>query len=314
MTRVAAVVLFALLRCAHADEPAAPVQVTARTEPADHLTIGQRFRYLVTVRAAPDVELELTQPAEHLGDFDIVDFGDLPVERTPAGVTLTRWFTLVGWSPGYHLVKSPPVRYRQAGAEQTEAPSDEMGIKLDSLLEATPDATDIHDITGIEPVPVDWRPWWILGGGVAVVAAAAFGVWYALRGRRRRVAPAPPPRPPHEIATEALATLHRRNLVERGEVKEYYSALSAIIRTYLEGRYGLRAPEMTTEEFLLSAARDGRLAPAHRSLLSGFLAESDLVKFARFVPTLADAVRAMAAARRFVEETVPAAEGMRAAG
>src|SRR5262249_2727975 len=153
MTRAAGV-LFALLLCAHADEPAAPVKVTARTEPAEHLTIGQRFRYLVTVQSAPDVELELTQPTEHLGDFDIVDFGDLPARKTSAGATLTRWFTLVGWSPGYHLVKSPPVRYRQAGAEQTEAPPDEMGVKLESLLEGTPGATDIHDLMDIEPLPV----------------------------------------------------------------------------------------------------------------------------------------------------------------
>lgn len=296
-----------------ADDTASPVTVTTRTDPASELTIGQRFRYLVTIRTPPDVEIEFHQPTERLGDFDIVDFGELPVEKTPAGTTVTRWFTLVGWSPGYHLVKSPSVRYRQPGGEPSDAPSDEMGIKLESLLDSEPAATDIHDVPGIAPVPFDRRPLLVVAGALALIILVAAAA-YLLRHRRGGAMRAAPPRPAHEIAAEALATLHRRNLVERGEVKEYYSALSAIVRTYLEGRYGVHAPEMTTEEFLLSAARDGRLAPAHRSLLSGFLTESDLVKFARLVPTLADAERAMAAARRFVAESAPAPEELRAAG
>jgi hypothetical protein len=60
---------------------------------------------------------------------------------------------------------------------------------------------------------------------------------------------------------------------------------------------------MTTEEFLLAAARAGRLAPLHRRLLGDFLVESDLVKFARHVPSIADSERAFDAARRFVDET-----------
>jgi hypothetical protein len=63
---------------------------------------------------------------------------------------------------------------------------------------------------------------------------------------------------------------------------------------------------MTTEEFLLATSRDGRLAAAHRRLLGEFLTESDLVKFARHVPTIADSERAFVAARRFVDETTDA--------
>ena len=72
---------------------------------------------------------------------------------------------------------------------------------------------------------------------------------------------------------------------------------------------------MTTEEFLLATARDGRLVAAHRRLLGEFLVESDLVKFARHLPTIADTERAWAAARRFVDETAAARrEMLRAAG
>jgi hypothetical protein len=67
---------------------------------------------------------------------------------------------------------------------------------------------------------------------------------------------------------------------------------------------------------LLASARDGRLQAAHRRLLGEFLAESDLVKFARHMPAIADTERAWDAARRFVDETAARAETerVRAAG
>ena len=75
------------------------------------------------------------------------------------------------------------------------------------------------------------------------------------------------------------------------------------MRRYLEDRFVVRAPEMTTEEFLEATARSAVLQPGQRQLLGDFLAESDLVKFARHVPTLADSDRVLGAAERFVDET-----------
>jgi hypothetical protein len=66
---------------------------------------------------------------------------------------------------------------------------------------------------------------------------------------------------------------------------------------------------MTTEEFLVAVAGDGRLAPPHRRLLGDFLSQADLVKFARHLPTFQDSDNAHAAARRFVEDTRPAPPG-----
>ena len=177
-------------------------------------------------------------------------------------------------------------------------------MQYESLLAQTPNATDIRDIKAPEPVPVDWRPYYLLGGGIALLLAVV-AILYRLLNRPRRARPAPPARPPHEIAADALADLRRRNLIAVGAFKEYYSALSDIVRIYLEQRFRLRAPEMTTEEFLLTTAREGRLEAAHRRLLGEFLSESDLVKFARHLPTIADSERAWGAAKRFVDETAP---------
>lgn len=301
-----------------ASPPPSPVTVHGSVEKGD-VTIGQRFRYTVEVAAPTGIEIMLAQPTERLGDFDIVDFGDAkPVERDGKTV-VTRWFQLVGWSTGHFLIPSPPVRYRLPGEELTEAPAAETVVEIASLLARDPKATDIRDVKPPEEPPVEWRPYYLIAGAIAALALIALVVLRVLR-RPGRVPAGPPPRPAHEIAHEELQRLRARGLPEQGAFKEYYSTLTGIVRTYLEQRFRVRAPEMTTEEFLMVTARGGAaLQKSHRALLGDFLGESDLVKFARHHPTLADAERAYGAAARFVDETrgptdgaAPATEGARA--
>ncbi|TMA60118.1 MAG: hypothetical protein E6J75_01735 [Deltaproteobacteria bacterium] len=304
--------LLLLWSVARAGEPS-PVTVHARAEPST-VTIGARFRYMLEVASAKDAEVFVTQPADRIGDCDIVDFGiDPPVQRDGETI-LSRWYQLVCWEPGHHLLESPPVQYRTAGEEKQDAPGDALGVTVESLLEKEPGAADIRDIKAPEPIPVDWRPYWLLGGGLLAAVLIAF-VLYRTLNRPKRPAAAAPPRPPHVVAAAELDRLRARRLIEQGAFKEYYSELSDVVRRYLESRFKLRAPEMTTEEFLIAAARDGRLAPGHRRLLGEFMTESDLVKFARHLPTIADSERAWTAARRFVDETAAAPqETLRAAG
>ena len=278
-----------------------PVGVRAHLDP-DTTTIGTPFRYTMEITAPPGVQIVLAQPTERLGVFDILDFGDAPPVTGIGTTTVTRWYKLAGWEAGHYEIASPPVRWRRAGGELADAAGATVVMTIDSMLAKAGAPTDIRDIKPPLDPPIDWRPYRILGAALATLLVLAYVAYRALRGRRRAQA-APPPRPAHEIALEDLERLRNRRLTDLGLFKEYYSALSGIVRAYVERRFGVRAPEMTTEEFLLSAARGGRLQGAHRALLGEFLGQSDLVKFARHVPTLADSERAWASARRFVEET-----------
>jgi len=283
----------------------AAVQVRAQAEP-DTTTLGTPVRYVLEVVVDPGVEVLLAQPAERLGPFEIVDFGELPPRTEDGKQVMGRWFTVRGFETGHHLVPSPPVSFRMPGEEITAATPIETRISIESLVDRTTGASDVRDIKPPRHVPRDWRPFLIVGAGVALFAGlVALAVWWR---RRPRAAVAPPPEPADVRARRALAALAARGLTQRGAFKEYYEALSGIVRVYLEDRFGLRAPEMTTEEFLLVTARNAELTRQQRALLAEFLRESDLVKFARHVPALADTERAFDAAARFVDETAPRPE------
>jgi hypothetical protein len=280
----------------------APVTVRATATPAE-VTIGDRFRYTVEVSAAADTEVLIPVLSGQLGDFSIVDFGDLPARRENGRTIITRWYTMSTFTTGDLRIPAPKVQYRLSGEGLQDAVGEEVPIHVASLLASDPKAADIRDIKGPEDPPVDWRPYAGLAAALVVLVLLAAGLYLALnRPRRGRTAP---PVPAHEVALAALERVRRHNYIVDGQFGAYFVELSSIVRRYLEDGFRLRAPEMTTEEFLTAAATDQRLATAHRRLLADFLAQADLVKFARVVPTPPEAEAAYEAARRFVDDTRP---------
>jgi len=142
--------------------------------------------------------------------------------------------------------------------------------------------------------------------GIVLALAAAVFLIYRYWKKKRRQKPEvifePPPRPAHIIALEELANLREKKLWQRGLIKPYYSELTEIIRRYFEHRYGIMALEQTTEEILRDVSHRLSGNPV-RSDIENVLRHADLVKFARFTPTLADHEDAMNAAYRIVETT-----------
>ena len=87
------------------------------------------------------------------------------------------------------------------------------------------------------------------------------------------------------------------------EADAWYVEISDIVRHYLEDRYAVRAPELTTEEFLREARRSAELGREHQDLLSVFLEGCDRVKFAGYHPEVAESRATLQVAGRFLEET-----------
>lgn len=140
--------------------------------------------------------------------------------------------------------------------------------------------TDIHDIKPLAPVrlpsTIPRAAWYALAG--LLLAGVLAAVWL----RRRRPprlssegAPEPA-RPPDEAAYEALDALAAESGLPD---KMFYFRLSALLRTYLSGRFGVEALEMTTEE-LLPAVERMAMEKMLKSGINSFLRFSDPVKFA----------------------------------
>ncbi|OIO36611.1 MAG: hypothetical protein AUJ74_01920 [Candidatus Omnitrophica bacterium CG1_02_44_16] len=139
----------------------------------------------------------------------------------------------------------------------------------------------------------------LLLGLLVLLAVLAF----LFLSRRKNVGVIVRKRPAHEIAYEQLEKLKAKDLVRQGKIKEYYSEVSDIIRRYLENRFLLKAPEMTTEEFLFYVRDYSQLVSAYKASLRGFLTACDLVKFAKYIPTFEEMDAIFVSAKKLVDET-----------
>jgi hypothetical protein len=161
---------------------------------------------------------------------------------------------------------------------------------------ATP--SDIRDIRG----PIAIRNDWLLPAAIAAgVLLLALLLAWAIRRWRRRPRTIRVPRP-EEIALDRLNAA--RALLDPARAREFASAVTGAVRSYLEARFGVAAPRRTTEEFLhdLLARADAALA-GHQPLLEDLLRRNDLVKFARAPLATAEMEAMLDTAIRFVRES-----------
>lgn len=155
------------------------------------------------------------------------------------------------------------------------------------------------------PVDIPLGPWpWIVGA--LALSLVGLLVWLWLR-RQRRVRPAAPEVvvPPHVRAKQKL----EQALGLISDPRLFCIAVSDATRVYLEERFELRAPDRTTEEFLLELQRTNHLFPDQKTTLGQFLEQCDLVKFARSEPTENELRALHRIADRLVDETLPTAIG-----
>lgn len=277
-----------------------PVTVRAAVD-RSAVSIGDKIKYTIEIEARKDVEVRLPDFVERLGDFAVRDFGSKE-KGFWGNRTVVQWYILDTYQTGAHTIPAAVIKYRKQGSgEWLETLSDEVTVEVRSLLEEAGENAEIRDIRG----PLRASDFFIIYIAASVLLAVVIiaAVIMFLRKRKGTKEIIAPPRPAYETALEALEELMKKDLLRNGKVHEYYFELSGIVRRYLENRFQLRAPEMTTEEFLSMLKHTDKLRSEHKSLLTEFLSHCDMVKFAKYHPAEKEIASSYESARRLVEQT-----------
>lgn len=151
------------------------------------------------------------------------------------------------------------------------------------------------------PAPPWWRrPFTVTTlAGAAVVIFVGAAMWWLTR---RRHAP-DPEMPSHAVALARLEELRSSGMLRPDSMDRFYLQLSEILRWYIERRYGLNAPDSTTEEFLQTARYSNAFAGNDLGLLERFLTHCDQVKFARARVGVDQGERSLETVRHFIERS-----------
>ena len=173
----------------------------------------------------------------------------------------------------------------------------------------------ITDIKGIYRAPIWWwgfLRWVLLALGVAGIGVGGYYLITYLQsrmGKREEDAVAAEPlRPAEEVALEKLDIIREQKIWQAGQVKEYHTQLTDVVREYIDRRFEVSSAEQTSDETLramrplLSDKKD--LYEQLRKMLT----LADLVKFAKWTTTPDENEMSLRSAYTFVKETTPVEE------
>ena len=285
-----------------------PVKATVQVWPAKP-TLGDPLWLRLTVESAPGTTVTLPLDIDALGRFGVTGWDKQDSRRPDGGAIQTRSYELGIPSSGKHRI--PPLRLeiidQRTPAKDAAAPApielltEEIPIDVAPVLAAKTNA-ELRAHRGALDPEVGRQPWWPFAAGGAALLILAVGALTAVRRLRARRAERARISA-YDAAIERLAALEGTGAPDPDAADAWFVDLSGIVRQYLEGRFALRAPELTTEEFLQEARRAPELTPEHREQLTQFLERCDRVKFAGYRPDSEESLATLRAARSFVEET-----------
>lgn len=190
------------------------------------------------------------------------------------------------------------------------------GISLNVVQPFEMDSTDmaITDIKDIYNAKIWW--WGIIRWILLALACVGLGVglYYLIRYIMRQqkgemtIKPSEPKRPAEEIALEALDRIKQEKIWQNGQIKQYHTQLTDVLRTYIAQRYDFSSNEKTSDEIL----REMKIRlQDNRELynqLQKMLHLADLVKFAKWRTTPDENELSLKIAYDFVHQTTPIAQ------
>jgi hypothetical protein len=298
-------------------EEAAPLEAESETGPVRAIVrltppapaIGDPLRLELEVHAESGVELLMPEFGDALDRFSIVDFTRSEEADDEGGTISRQHYTLAPSRSGAQLIPPLLVEFVDRRAGRNPAPEGEDAYEFFTealefeVAAALPEGASLElraplGKLGARKTPGRNRTLWVLAALAAVAIAVYFGIraWAIWRSRSLR-------RSAYDVAKADLdALLMAPRPLER-EMDAFFVRLSDIVRRYLEIRFGLRSPELTTEEFVEELAKSPDLVRSHQRLLREFLNRADLVKFAHLVPDPAAVESSLESARSFLEAT-----------
>ncbi len=249
---------------------------------------GRSVFLTLTLKTARGVEAELPDIRERCRGFAVAEeFPEDPVVgKDGSSVKVANWKLVPEPCAKAYKIAPFAVGGEVAGPVRFEPPAARAPVTGD--YEADP--------AKMLP-PLSWR---LVGIASALLAAAAAAVaalvflfrYAARRVREHRMSPI-------ERAWAELDRLLKKGLPGRGRYKDFYVELTMVVRRYVQRKYGIRAPHLTTEEFLAECGRGERgdfAALGSMESLREFLESADMVKFAgvEATPEMADAATSSA--------------------
>lgn len=248
------------------------------------IKIGSQFN--LTIKAKVNAKDKVVFPdGKFFGALEILESYPIDTVKNDNQYELIKKYGLTQFDSGRYVIPKLLVKINQK-----EFRTDSLSILVNDVKVDTTKQQmyDIKDIIATEEKPMS--EWWKLLILLVLIVASGFASYFIIK----RLQKAQEQKEeffasPIEKAIAYLQNLDKKQLVQRGDVKEYYSEMTDITRTYIEESIHIPAMESTSSELMeaLKKAIADKKMFVNREELDKFkkvLENSDLVKFAKSQP------------------------------
>ncbi|WP_163398428.1 hypothetical protein [Flavobacterium fluviatile] len=244
--------------------------------------IGAEFK--LTLKTTVSSKSKVVFPAlKNIGPLEVIQSYPIDTVKKDGTYELIKKYGLTQFDSGRYVI--PPVKILIDKKPHLSDPVsvEVASVKVDTLQQK------MYDIKDISTVKNGIGNWWVyLLIVILILGIGVFVYWYMKKHQKKKIEEEVY-KTPIEKATNLLNVLEKKELWQKGEIKEYYSELTDIARNYIEEAIQIPAMESTTSELIqgLKAASNKKkmsLTPETVENLERVLRQADLVKFAKSKP------------------------------
>ena len=227
---------------------------------------------------------------EFLADgIEIIKQGKLDTNEN----LISQNFIITVWDSGSYYI--PPISFSENSKTQ--------GLLLNVQTVILEEGAELKDIKQPMIAPIGWSDIWPWLVGIIVLALIIFLLKKYVFNKKDEVKIEKPKViiPADITAIQQLTALDEAQVWQAGNIKQYYTELSEIIRRYTENRFNFIALELATDEIiseLKSKVNNEQLAS-----ITILLQRADLAKFAKSKPDENENKESMQLAKHFVGQT-----------
>ncbi len=267
------------------------------------ILIGDQFKYIVDARfPANAYNITWFNVPDSFNHFEVVRRGKIDTIQDNGMLVCRQILTLTSFDSGINTIPALAINFEPL----TNAPTQQLftdSIPINVSFSPLDSSKTFHDIKTIIEVK-DTIPLWLIIGAAIFLAILIILIIYLVKYFRRRKKIKPlfnSKLSPFEEAMQSLDTLHKENILSKGEVKKFHTSLTEIFKRYLSRKMDKNMLNLTSSEVLLTL-NDTLLSKENTSVIAGSLRMTDAVKFAKYIPPVSESEVSLINTKKVIEQ------------
>ena len=248
--------------------------LTLSTDRKDIL-LGEQFTLTIKLISSPGKVISgWPLVPDSINHLEVISRGTIDSTREGNKIIYSQAMVMTGFDSGHWVI--PPMGVNVDGKEVTSTSTD---INVQSIKLEGSEYNDVKEIIEVPPPGPEWKSILLYAFGILLLLLLLY-FWRRNRKKKPVVVKPVSKGTAYDQAMKALEALRKEQLVEKGEMKKFYSGLYDIFREYGSALSGSSLMQSTTDDVLISMK--GSLEGSSFSKLAEVLRISDAVKFAKY--------------------------------